>query len=190
MTLIDKSASRTSGVGARYQQLLSIVAHGQPHGLSRFLIHAPSPADPSKVISQMNVTGHDLALHLLAGPPVRRYARPAPALVLRVGHQRSRRDHPRHDARLGSHSRSAVHRAGLIRNFAAGEGRAVRIQGPSPGGLVRVGDLDDVQRLVEVPGVLAPLRGVESEDGADRRVGDGGHVGVPRVQAGPGDDGR
>jgi hypothetical protein len=68
MTLIDKSASRTSGVGARYQQLLSSVAHGQLHGLSRFLIHAPSPADPGKVISQMNVTAHDLALHLLAGP--------------------------------------------------------------------------------------------------------------------------
>jgi hypothetical protein len=29
MTLIDKSASRTSGVGARYQQLLSSVAYGQ-----------------------------------------------------------------------------------------------------------------------------------------------------------------
>ena len=68
MTLIDKSASRTSGVGARYQQLLSSVTHGQLHGLSRFLIHAPSPADPGKVIAQMNVTAHDLALHLLAGP--------------------------------------------------------------------------------------------------------------------------
>jgi len=68
MTLIDKSASRMSGVGARYQQLLSSVAHGQLHGLSRFLIHAPSPADPGKVIAQLNVTAHDLALHLLAGP--------------------------------------------------------------------------------------------------------------------------
>ena len=68
MTLIDKTASRTSGVGARYQQLLSSVAHGQLHGLSRFLIRAPSPAEPGKVISQLNVTAHDLALHLLAGP--------------------------------------------------------------------------------------------------------------------------
>jgi hypothetical protein len=107
MALIDKSASRTSGVGARYQQLLSSVAHGQLHGLSRFLIHAPSPANPGKVISQMNVTAHDLALHLLAGPAVRRHARRAPALVLRMGHQRSRRDYPRHDARLGSRSRGA-----------------------------------------------------------------------------------
>lgn len=68
MTLIDKTASRTSGVGARYQQLLSSVAHGQLHGLSRFLIRAPAPAGPGKVISQLNVTAHDLALHLLAGP--------------------------------------------------------------------------------------------------------------------------
>ncbi len=68
MTLIDMTASRTSGVGARYQQLLSSVAHGQLHGLSRFLVRAPSPADPGKVISQLNVTAHDLALHLLAGP--------------------------------------------------------------------------------------------------------------------------
>jgi hypothetical protein len=68
MTLIDRSASRMSGVGARYQQLLSSVAHGQLHGLSRFLIHAPSPAEPGKVISQMNVSAHDLAGHLLAGP--------------------------------------------------------------------------------------------------------------------------
>jgi hypothetical protein len=60
----------------------------------------------------------------------------------------------------------------------------------SPGGLVRVGDLDDVQRFVEVPGVLPPLRSVEGKDGADRGVGYGGHVGVPRVEAGPGDDGR
>lgn len=68
MALIDKSASRTSGVGARYQQLLSSVAHGQLHGLSRFMMYAPSPAEPGKVIAQMNVTAHDLALHLLAGP--------------------------------------------------------------------------------------------------------------------------
>ncbi len=68
MTIIDKSASRTSGVGSRYQQLLSSVAHGQLHGLSRFLIHAPSPTDPGKVIVQMSIADHDLALHLLAGP--------------------------------------------------------------------------------------------------------------------------
>jgi hypothetical protein len=55
-------------------------------------------------------------------------------------------------------------------------------------GFVRVGDLDDVQRLVQVSGVLPPLPGVKGEDSADRRVGYVGHVGVPRIEAGPGDD--
>lgn len=68
MTLIDQCVSRTSGVGATYQQLLSSVAHGQLHGLSRFLLRAPVPADPSKVIVQMNLSARDAALHLLAGP--------------------------------------------------------------------------------------------------------------------------
>jgi hypothetical protein len=68
MTLIDQCASRTSGVGATYQQLLSSVAHGQLHGLSRFLMQAPAPAEPGKVITQMNLSDHDAALHLLAGP--------------------------------------------------------------------------------------------------------------------------
>ena len=68
MTLIDQCASRTSGVGAAYQQLLSSVAHGQLHGLSRFLMRAPTPAEPGKVVVQMNVSAHDAALHLLAGP--------------------------------------------------------------------------------------------------------------------------
>jgi hypothetical protein len=54
MTLIDHCASRTSGVGATYLQLLSSVAHGQLHGLSRFLMRAPTPAKPGKVIVQMN----------------------------------------------------------------------------------------------------------------------------------------
>jgi len=31
-------------------------------------MRGPSPAEPGKVISQLNVTAHDLALHLLAGP--------------------------------------------------------------------------------------------------------------------------
>jgi hypothetical protein len=68
MALIDKCASRASGVGATYQQLLSSVAHGQLHGLSRFLMRAPTPADPGKVIVQMNLSARDAALHLLAGP--------------------------------------------------------------------------------------------------------------------------
>lgn len=68
MTLIDKCASHTSGVGATYQQLLSSVAHGQLHGLSRFLIHAPIPSEPGKLAVQMNLSARNAALHLLAGP--------------------------------------------------------------------------------------------------------------------------
>lgn len=68
MTLIDRFASRTSGVGAAYQQLLSSVAHGQLHGLSRFLMRAALPAEPGKVVVQMNLNARDAALHLLAGP--------------------------------------------------------------------------------------------------------------------------
>jgi len=68
MALIDKCATRTAGVGAAYQQLLSSVAHGQLHGLSRFLMRAPDPAPPGKVITQMNLSARNAALHLLAGP--------------------------------------------------------------------------------------------------------------------------
>lgn len=53
--------------------------------------------------------------------------------------------------------------------------------------LIRVGDLDDVQRLVQVCGVLPPLGRIEGKDRADGRIRDGGHVGVPRVKGGPGD---
>lgn len=68
MTLIGKCASRTSGVGATYQQLLSSVAHGQLHGLSRFLMRVPVQSEPGKVTVQMNLSARDAALHLLAGP--------------------------------------------------------------------------------------------------------------------------
>jgi hypothetical protein len=68
MALIDMCASLTTGVGATYQQLLSSVAHGQLHGLSRFLMRTPAPAEPGKVSVQMNLSARDAALHLLAGP--------------------------------------------------------------------------------------------------------------------------
>jgi hypothetical protein len=68
MALIDRCASRTAGVGAAYQQLLSSVAHGQLHGLSRFLMRAPTPAEPGKVITQVNLNARNAALHLMAGP--------------------------------------------------------------------------------------------------------------------------
>jgi hypothetical protein len=67
MTLIDKYALPVPGAGT-YQQLLSSVAHGQLHGLSRFLMRAPTPAEPGKVIIQMNLTDRDAALHLMPGP--------------------------------------------------------------------------------------------------------------------------
>lgn len=68
MKLIDQCASRTPGVGATSYRLLSSVAHGQMHGLSRFLLRAPVPAEPGKVVTQMSLSAHDAALHLLAGP--------------------------------------------------------------------------------------------------------------------------
>jgi hypothetical protein len=55
--------------------------------------------------------------------------------------------------------------------------------------LAWISDLDDMRRLIKVPGVLPPLRCVQGENGADGRIGDRGHMGVPRVEAGPGDDG-
>jgi hypothetical protein len=67
MALIDKYALPVPGAGA-YQQLLSSVAHGQLHGLSRFLMRAPAPAEPGKVIIQMNLTDRDAAVHLMPGP--------------------------------------------------------------------------------------------------------------------------
>jgi hypothetical protein len=67
MMLIDTYALPVPGAGA-YQQLLSSVAHGQLHGLSRFLMRAPAPAEPGKVIIQMNLTDRDAAVHLMPGP--------------------------------------------------------------------------------------------------------------------------
>ena len=58
----------------------------------------------------------------------------------------------------------------------------------SIGVFVRVGDLYNVQRLVEVRRMLSPFPGGEGEDGADRCVGHVGHVRVPRVEASQGDD--
>lgn len=69
MGLIDKCATRTVGVGATYQQLLSSVALGQLHRLSRFLMRAPAPAEPgNQVITRMDLSARNAALHLMAGP--------------------------------------------------------------------------------------------------------------------------
>ena len=61
---------------------------------------------------------------------------------------------------------------------------------PWPGAarrLIGVGDLDEVRWLVKVRRVLPPPARVERENRADRRVGDRGHMSVPRVEPGPGD---
>ncbi len=55
--------------------------------------------------------------------------------------------------------------------------------------LIRVGDLDDLQRLAEHRGVFVPFLRVQGEDRTDRRIGDGGDVGVTRLQPGLRDDG-
>jgi hypothetical protein len=68
MQMVDKSASATSGLGLTYQRLWSGVAHGQTHGLARFLMRVPVPAEPGKVTVQMNTSASTLAMHLLAGP--------------------------------------------------------------------------------------------------------------------------
>jgi hypothetical protein len=58
-----------------------------------------------------------------------------------------------------------------------GECRMARRLAPGPEGLwspwrlIRIGDLDDVQRLAQVPGALPPLPAVEGEDGTDCRGG-------------------
>jgi hypothetical protein len=44
------------------------VADGQLHGLFRFLMRAPTPAEPGKATVQMNLSARDAALDLLAGP--------------------------------------------------------------------------------------------------------------------------
>ena len=68
MQLIDQCASATAGLGATYHRVLSGVAHGQTHGLARFLMRVPAAAEPGKVAVQMNITASSLAMQLLAGP--------------------------------------------------------------------------------------------------------------------------
>jgi len=46
-----------------------------------------------------------------------------------------------------------------------------------------------MQRLVKVRCMLPPSGRIEREDGADRRVGDSGHMCVPWAEPGPGDHG-
>lgn len=69
MTLIDKCAARTRGVGASSYQILSGVAHARLHGLSRFLVtDAQATADPGKVQVNLNARAGELAQQLFVGP--------------------------------------------------------------------------------------------------------------------------
>ena len=55
--------------------------------------------------------------------------------------------------------------------------------------VIRVRDLDVVQRLIKIPCVLLPLHAVEGEDRADRGIRNRRHVSIARIKAGPGDNG-
>ena len=50
--------------------------------------------------------------------------------------------------------------------------------------ITRVGDLDDVQRVIEIRRGVFPLRGVQGKDRADRDVRNRGDVRIPRIKAG------
>jgi hypothetical protein len=70
MKLIDLCASRTPGLGATYQRLLSGVAHAKVHMLSRFLMGAkiPDPARPGNMLTPVNTSAGVIAQQLLVGP--------------------------------------------------------------------------------------------------------------------------
>jgi hypothetical protein len=70
MKLIDACASAAPGFGETSYRLLSAIAHGQLHGLSRFMMTGlPGPrADPGAAPGQMNVPADVLARELLVVP--------------------------------------------------------------------------------------------------------------------------
>ena len=70
MTLIDKCATQTRGLGASSYQMLSGVAHAWLHGLSRFLVTDTYAAadQPGKIAAVMNVRARELAQQLFVGP--------------------------------------------------------------------------------------------------------------------------
>ena len=52
-----------------------------------------------------------------------------------------------------------------------------------PGFLItRVGDLDDVQRVIEIRRGVFPLRGIQGKDRADRHVRNRGDVRIPGIK--------
>jgi hypothetical protein len=50
--------------------------------------------------------------------------------------------------------------------------------------ITRVGDLYDVQRVIEIRRGVFPLRGIQGEDRADRHVRDRGDVRIPGIKTG------
>lgn len=68
MKLMDLCTSRTSGLGATHQRLLSSVAHSQLHGLRQFMSSVPERTWNSRVMYPLNTTAGDLARRLIVGP--------------------------------------------------------------------------------------------------------------------------
>ena len=50
--------------------------------------------------------------------------------------------------------------------------------------ITRVGDLDDVQRVIEIRRGVFPLGGVQGKDRADRYVSERGDVRIPGIKTG------
>jgi hypothetical protein len=70
-TLIDTCTSRTPGLGAASQRLLSSVTHAKLHGLSRFLVHdlpGPGGSAAGDEPGQINASAGSLAMELQVGP--------------------------------------------------------------------------------------------------------------------------
>lgn len=70
MSLVDRCASETAGLGTLQYRQLSSVAHAQLHGLKRFLSRSGMIASdtPGQVFTNLEVRADSLALHLMAGP--------------------------------------------------------------------------------------------------------------------------
>lgn len=68
MKLMDLCTSRTPGLGATHQRLLSSVAHSQLHGLRQFMSDVPEETENGRPMYPLNTTAGDLARRLIVGP--------------------------------------------------------------------------------------------------------------------------
>jgi hypothetical protein len=66
-SMIDMCITGAAASGNRYR-LLSSVAHGQLHGLARFVHQTSDPSEPDRTLVRLKVNDRDLAQHLLPGP--------------------------------------------------------------------------------------------------------------------------